>query len=221
MQTQSVIYVVDDDHSFRTSLRRLLRAAGFDVECYDSVSEFLAAHPGDRPGCVVTDLRMPGLDGLDLQGALVEAGESLPVVFLSAHGDVPHSVLAMKRGAVDFLTKPVESDALFDAIKAALGRDAAARQARVQIEEHHARFETLTKREREILAHVVAGKLNKQIAFDLNIGERTVKAHRASIVRKLNMRSLADLVRFAEAIQIRPPSTSQSKSETAPQIQAS
>jgi FixJ family two-component response regulator len=206
MQTQSVIHVVDDDQSFRTSLGRLLRAAGFYVECYDSVSQFLARQPGDTPGCVVTDLRMPDLDGLDLQGALAEAGEPLPVVFLTAHGDVPHSVLAMKRGAVDFLTKPVESDTLFDAINVALSRDAAARQARAQAEDYRMRFETLTSREREILAHVVAGKLNKQIAFDLDIGERTVKAHRASIVRKLQVRSLADLVRFAEAIRIGPPS---------------
>lgn len=206
MQAQAVIHVVDDDPSFRTSLSRLLRAAGFHVACYASVADFLASGAVDGPGCVVTDLRMPGMNGLDLQEALAQADHPLPVVFLSAHADVPISVRAMKEGAIDFLTKPVDTTELFAAIDAALRQDADNRMKRAQVEELRTLFEALTEREREILAHVVAGKLNKQIAYDLDIGERTVKAHRANIVSKLQVRSVAELVRFAETIGVRPVS---------------
>lgn len=206
MQAQAVIHVVDDDPSFRASLSRLLRAAGFHVVGYPSVADFLASNAADRPGCVVTDLRMPGMTGLQLQEALARADCPLPVVFLTAHAEVPISVRAMKEGAVDFLTKPVDTTELFAAVDRALRQDADKRTERSRVEEFRTLFEALTEREREILAHVVAGKLNKQIAYDLDIGERTVKAHRANIVSKLQVRSVADLVRFAETIGLRPVS---------------
>jgi FixJ family two-component response regulator len=199
-----IIHVVDDDLSFLTAVSRLLRAAKYEVRVYASASEFLESDPCAEPGCILLDLRMPGVSGLDLQQSLARMEERLPIVFLSGHGDIPASVRAMKSGAVDFLTKPVRRDALLRAIQNALGVDAKGRAARAVLRELQDRYEHLTPREREVLAHVVGGKLNKQIAFDLGAAERTIKAHRASIMEKLGVQSVAELARLAQELGIEP-----------------
>ena len=201
---QPIIHVVDDDASFRTAVTRLLRAAKYEVRSYASASEFLAAIPGVTPGCVVLDVRMPGVSGLELQQSLATVAEPLPIIFLSGHGDIPISVRAMKAGAVDFLTKPVRREALLRTVQNALERDATERKSRAIMRELRSRYETVTAREREVLAHVVSGKLNKQIAFDLGTSERTIKAHRASIMDKLGVQSVAELVRLAQELGIQP-----------------
>ena len=195
-----VIHVVDDDASFRTAITRLMRAGGHEVQSYPSAVEFLAAPVGHSPGCVLVDLHMPGPSGLDLQQALVKAEHPLPVIFLTGHGDIPISVQAMRGGAEDFLTKPVKKDLLFAAIERALARDARERIARAERREWRARYDTLTPREREVMALVVAGKPNKQIADELGTVERTVKAHRAQAMEKMQVASLAELVRAAELV---------------------
>jgi FixJ family two-component response regulator len=202
--TTPIIHVVDDDPSFRTAVTRLLRAAKYEVRGYASASEFLESDPCAEPGCILLDLRMPGADGLDLQQSLGRMEERLPITFLTGHGDIPASVSAMKAGAVDFLTKPVQREALLGAIQNALGIDAKARAAHAVLRELHNRYENLTSREREVLAHVVSGKLNKQIAFDLGTSERTIKAHRASIMEKLRVQSVAELVRLAQELGVEP-----------------
>jgi FixJ family two-component response regulator len=199
-----VIHVVDDDASFRTAVTRLLRAAKYEVRGYASASEFLNSDSCAGPGCILLDLRMPGASGLELQQSLERMEERLPVIFLTGHGDIPVSVRAMKAGAVDFLTKPVRREALLGAIQNALSIDAKGRAARAVLRELHDRYESLTPREREVLVHVVSGKLNKQIAFDLGTAERTIKAHRASIMQKLCVQSLAELVRLAQELGIQP-----------------
>lgn len=202
--TQPIIHVVDDDPSFRTAVTRLLRAAKYDVRGYASASEFLDSDPCTEPGCILLDLRMPGVGGFDLQQSLARLEERLPIIFLTGHGDIPASVRAMKAGAVDFLTKPVRRETLLRVIQSALGVDAKGRSARAALRELQDRYENLTPREREVLAHVVGGKLNKQIAFDLGTAERTIKAHRASIMQKLAVQSVADLVRLAQELGIQP-----------------
>jgi FixJ family two-component response regulator len=199
-----IIHVVDDDPSFRTAVTRLLRAAKYEVRGYASASEFLASDPCADPGCILLDLRMPGLSGLDLQQSLARMEERLPIIFLTGHGDIPASVRAMKAGAVDFLTKPVRREALLRAVRNALGVDAEGRAARAVLRELQNRYENLTPREREVLVHVVSGRLNKQIAFDLGTAERTIKAHRASVMEKLGVQSVADLVRLAQELGIQP-----------------
>jgi FixJ family two-component response regulator len=199
-----IIHVVDDDPSFRTAVTRLLRAANYQVRGYASASEFLNSDSCAGPGCILLDLRMPGASGLELQQSLERMEERLPVIFLTGHGDIPVSVRAMKAGAVDFLTKPVRREALLGAIQNALSIDAKGRAARAVLRELHDRYESLTPREREVLVHVVSGKLNKQIAFDLGTAERTIKAHRASIMQKLCVQSLAELVRLAQELGIQP-----------------
>ena len=199
-----IIHVVDDDASFRTAVTRLLRAATYEVRGYASASEFLDSDPSTDPGCILLDLRMPEVSGLDLQQSLARMEERLPIIFLTGHGDIPASVRAMKAGAVDFLTKPVQRETLLRAIQNALGVDAKGRATRAVLRELQNRYENLTPREREVLAHVVAGKLNKQIAFDLGTAERTIKAHRASIVEKLHVQSVAELARLAQELGIEP-----------------
>jgi FixJ family two-component response regulator len=199
-----IIHVVDDDPSFRTAVTRLLRAAKYAVRGYASAAEFLDSDPCADPGCILLDLRMPGVGGLDLQQSLARMEERLPIIFLTGHGDIPASVRAMKAGAVDFLTKPVRREALLAAVQNALSLDAKGRAARVVLRELHDRYEKLTPREREVLAHVVGGKLNKQIAFDLGTAERTIKAHRASIIDKLGVQSVAELARLAQELGIEP-----------------
>jgi FixJ family two-component response regulator len=201
---QPIIRVVDDDSSFRTAVTRLLRAVKYEVRGYASASEFLKSDSYADPGCILLDLRMPGVGGLDLQQSLERMEERLPIIFLTGHGDIPASVRAMKGGAVDFLTKPVRREALLRAIENALGIDAKERSARAGLRELHDRYENLTPREREVLAHIVGGKLNKQIAFDLGTAERTIKAHRASIMNKLGAQSVAELVRLTQKLCIEP-----------------
>jgi FixJ family two-component response regulator len=200
--TAATVFVVDDDASFLTALSRLLRAAGYTVHAFSSAVEFLRHPPSDSPGCVILDLKMPGPGGLELQTALAEADNPLPVIFLTGHGDIPTSVRAMRRGAVDFLTKPVKKEALFEALQRALAQEASARQHRERTRVLRARYDTLTPRQREVLMHVVAGQPNKRIACDLNACERTIKAHRAAIMERLNVTSLAELVRFAQEVGV-------------------
>jgi FixJ family two-component response regulator len=193
-----VVHVVDDDDSVRAALQALLRAAGFEVRAYASAAEFLLGRSGtDAPGCLILDVRMPGLDGLRLQEALAQMNALPPTVFLTGHGDIPMSVRAMKAGAVDFLTKPVSRDALLASVRTALARDAAERSARERLRAFRARYEVLTPREREVFAGVVAGKLNKQIAAELGTVERTIKAHRAQVMGKMQVTSVAELVQLA------------------------
>jgi len=196
--TKHVVRVVDDDPSFRNAVSRLLRAGGYPVETFTSATEFLQTACTEAPGCILLDLHMSGPSGLDLQDALAKAGQPLPVIFLTGQGDIPSSVQAMREGAEDFLTKPVKREVLFATIERALARDAQEREKRNRRRELIARFETLTPREHEVLAHVVRGQLNKQIAGDLGTSERTIKAHRANIMAKLQVQSVAELVRLAQ-----------------------
>ena len=199
-----IIHVVDDDLSFRTAVTRLLRAAKYEVRGYASAAEFLDSDSCAAPGCILLDLRMSGASGLDLQQVLAQTEQRLPIIFLTGQGDIPASVSAMKAGAVDFLTKPVSREALLSAVKNALDVDAKGRAARAVLRELRDRYENLTPREREVLVHVVGGKLNKQIASDLGAAERTIKAHRAAIMEKLRVQSLAELVRLAQELDIQP-----------------
>ena len=201
MSERPLIHVVDDDDSLRTALLRLLHAAGHEARGYSSAGEFLLAPPPDRPGCVLLDVRMPGPSGLDLQAALQRQGVALPVVFLSGHADVAAGVRAMKSGAVDFLSKPVEREALLEAVGRALERDRAARAEREDAASLRERFASLTSREREVLDLLVAGRLNKQIGGALGIAERTVKAHRATLMAKLGAESPAGLGALAERLR--------------------
>lgn len=201
MSASPLIHVVDDDESLRTALLRLLSAAGYEARGYASTGAFLLEPPPDRPGCLLLDVRLPGPSGLDLQATLRSRGVTLPVIFLTGHADVSSSVKAMKAGAVDFLTKPVKREILFDALTRALERDAAERAAREEGNRLRALFGLLTPREREVFDLIVAGKLNKEIAHDLGISERTVKAERAQVMAKLETGSAAELGRLAERLQ--------------------
>jgi len=187
------VFVVDDDASFLTAVSRLLRATGHPVKTFSSAAEFLQSLPAAGPGCVVVDVQMPGLSGLDLQAALTKTHNPLPVLFLTGHGDIPTSVRAMRQGAEDFLTKRAPKAELLEAVKRALARDARERSERTRVEGLRARFEALTGRDREVLQHVLRGQLNKQIAADLGIDERSVKRHRTSIMAKLQVQSVAEL----------------------------
>jgi len=192
----SIVRIVDDDVSFLRAVARMLRASGFVVKTFASAVEFLARPELDVPGCVLVDLQMPGLSGLELQEALAKAGHMLPVIFLSGQGDIPTTVQAMRRGAEDFLTKLAPKEELIDAVKRALTRDASERAERARLESLRAPFSTLTSRELEVLKHVVRGRLNKQIAYDLGIHERTVKLHRTAITTKLGLHSTAELTKL-------------------------
>lgn len=187
------VYIVDDDAACGIAVRRLLRAAGIEAQAFDSGAALLADLPAGAHGCVVADLRMPGIDGLGLQEALASSGNPLPVVFLSGHADIPSTVRAMRQGAVDFLEKSAPGEALIAAVKRALARDAAAQAERRRTGELRARFVTLTPREREVLSCVVRGLMNKQIAAELGIHERTVKMHRTAITTKVGAHSTATL----------------------------
>ena len=193
MSSTVLIHVVDDDESLRTALLELLAVAGFQARGYASTGEFLLHPVPDGPGCILLDVRLPGPSGLDLQAALQRQGVALPVIFLTGHADVPTSVRAMKAGAVDFLEKPVERDTLLNALRRALARDAAQRTARDEAHRRSTRLAVLTAREREVFDRIVAGKLNKQIADELGIGLRTVKAYRAQLMEKLGVASAAEL----------------------------
>lgn len=196
-----IVRIVDDDASFLKAIARMLRASGFEVKTFASAVEFLAQPEPDLPGCVLVDLQMPGLSGLELQAVLTRAGLLLPVIFLSGHGDVPTTVHAMRGGAEDFLTKLAPKEDVIEAVKRAVARDAGERADRARQKELRAPFAALTPREEEVLQHVVQGKPNKQIAWDLGIHERTVKLHRTAITTKLGVQSTAELTRLWIAFQ--------------------
>ena len=190
--------MVDDDVSFLRSVSRLLQAAGYSVQAFESAKKFLEQLATGMSGCVLADLQMPGLNGLELQEALAKSANPLPVVFLSAQGDIPAIVQAMRRGAEDFLTKLSSKEKLLDAVSRALARGAQERKERERLRELRGRFDSLTPRELEVLEHVMRGKMNKQIADDLGINERTVKLHRTNLTRKLQVQSVAELTRLVE-----------------------
>jgi FixJ family two-component response regulator len=200
--TKSVVHLVDDDDSFCTALARLLRAAGYEVFAYSSAGAFLLDPSARRAGCLVVDVKMPGPSGLDLQEALAKQENSLPVIFLTGHGDIPTTVRAMKAGAVDFLTKPVKRDTLLAAVETALARSAERQTACAELQDLRTRLELLTPREREVLERVVAGQPNKRIAAELGTVERTVKAHRAQVMQKMRVHSVAELVHATDALRI-------------------
>jgi two-component system, LuxR family, response regulator FixJ len=191
------VFLVDDDESFLTSVARLFRASGMLVKPFSSAADFLAQRPPEAAGCVVADLQMPGMSGIELQEALAKSKNPLPIVFLTGQGDIPTSVKAMRHGAEDFLTKRAPKEELIAAVNRALERDARDRKVRIRRRELSARFETLTPREREVLAHVLRGRLNKQIAAALGIDERSVKRHRTSLMHKLQVQSVAELAQLA------------------------
>lgn len=196
------VFLVDDEPSVLRALCRLLRVAGHQVRAFPSSQEFLATHDLAAPGCVVLDLAMPDLNGLELQEALAASGSQRPIVFISGHGDISSSVQAMKAGAVDFLTKPVDEDDLLTAVRRAIEKDRQMREAWAELQAIGVRLATLTPREREVFQHVVAGRLNKQIAADLGTVEKTIKVHRSRMMEKMGVRSLADLVRMAERTEM-------------------
>src|SRR6266700_2531926 len=192
------VFVIDDDAAVRKAVSRLLRSAGIAVAIFASPGEFLAQYNPDMPGCLVLDLAMPDINGLQLQTTLANKGCILPIIFLTGHGDVSKSVQAMKHGAFDFFSKPVKEKDLLPAVRAAIERDAVARREQAKLSEIRARLDTLTPREREVLEHVVSGKLNKQIAGDLGITQATVKMHRAHVMAKIKVQSVAELARLTE-----------------------
>jgi len=196
-ETSPTVFVVDDDVSFQVSVARLLRASGFQVRTFSSATDFLAQRPPGSRGCVVTDLQMPGMTGIELQAALAESDNPLPILFLTGHGDIPTSVKAMRHGAEDFLTKRAPKEELLAAVQRALARDVQDQAERTRRHELRSRFSRLTPREREVLTHVLRGQLNKQIAADLGINERSVKRHRTSLMAKLQIQSVAELGQLA------------------------
>ena len=200
--TVPLVVVVDDEAAVRDALDSLLRSVGLQTRVLGSPAELLQAALPDVPGCIVLDVRLPGISGLDLQGQLAAQGIHLPIVFMTGHGDIPMTVRAMKAGAVDFLSKPFRDQDLLDAVSAAIERDTRRRQDSAARGSLDARYATLTKREREVMAHVVAGLMNKQVAGELNLSEITVKIHRGNVMRKMGVRALADLVRQAEALGV-------------------
>lgn len=196
----AVVYVVDDDDSVRRALSRLIRVAGLEVEAFPSAQAFLEQSLVDRPACLVLDLRLPGSSGLDIQTQLAGRGSNLPIIFITAYGDVSSTVRAMKRGAVDFLEKPFQSSELLACIQRALALSQKLRAEQKEVEELERRFATLTVREREVLMQVVTGKLNKQIASDLASAEKTIKVHRGRVMHKMRANSVADLVRMTQKL---------------------
>ncbi len=195
-----LVMIVDDDAAVREALHELMLSAGLRPVCFASTRELLEAGVLDRPGCLILDVRMPGASGLDLQHELAARGDPKPIIFLTAHGDIPMTVQAMKSGAVDFLTKPVRDQTLLDAVTAAIARDVAQRASASVVRRTVERLETLTPREREVLSAVARGRLNKQIAYELGISEVTVKLHRGNVMRKMQFGSISELVRAWESL---------------------
>ena len=197
---EPIVFLVDDDQLFRRSTERLIRTAGLNVQPFSSASDFLKSPRPEGPACLVLDVRMPGLSGMDLQRELVQSGFHIPIIFITGHGDIPMSVRAMKAGAVEFLTKPFRSRVLLDAIRAAIERDRSALQKQSETRELRERYEQLTPREREVMTLVAKGLLNKQVAGELSTTEATIKFHRAHIMQKMRANSLADLIRMVEKL---------------------
>jgi FixJ family two-component response regulator len=201
-ESDPTVLVIDDDPEFRSSVGRLLRSVGLDARLFASVPDFLISERPIGPTCLILDVRLPGPSGLDFQRELAEAGVPIPIIFITGHGDVPMSVQAMKRGAIEFLTKPFRDQDLIDAIQFGLARDRAGRAHEKALRALRARFESLTSREREIMIQVVQGRRSKQIADDIGISESTVKVHRSHLMRKMNTRSLAELGRMADQLKL-------------------
>jgi FixJ family two-component response regulator len=201
-ESQAVVFVIDDDESMRRSLATLLRSVGLDARVFSSPQEFMRAERPDAPGCLVLDVRLPGMSGLAFQEQLAKAGIALPIIFITGHGDVPMTVRAMKAGAVEFLTKPFDDQVLLDAINAAIDRDRGRRRDAAQLAEVQACYRELTEREREVFRLVIAGRLNKQIAAELGLAVVTVKVHRGQVMRKMVAKSVVDLARMADQLGI-------------------
>ena len=201
----SSVLIIDDDPEFRDSVARLLRTVGLHTREFSSVPDFLKADPPEGPTCLILDVRMPGRSGLELQRELAAANRQVPIIFMTAHADVPMTVQAMKGGAIEFLTKPFRDQDLLDAVEAGLARDRARRESERALVALRERFDTLSARERDIMLHVVAGRLNKQIANDIGIAESTVKVHRTHLMRKMKARSLPELTRMADTLNVRRP----------------
>jgi FixJ family two-component response regulator len=198
------VLLIDDDPEFRDSVARLLRTVGLETRQFSSVSYFFKADPPDGPTCLVLDVRMPGRSGLDLQRELSAANRELPIIFITAHADVPMTVQAMKGGAIEFLTKPFRDQDLLDAVEAGLARDRARREGDRALRQLRERFDTLSFREREVMVQITAGRLNKQIANDIGVAESTVKVHRTNLMRKMKARSLPELSRMADILKVTP-----------------
>jgi FixJ family two-component response regulator len=204
---EPTVFIVDDDQDFRDSLETLLNSIGLKVSTFSSAPEFLRSKLPDVVSCLVLDVRLPDLSGLDLQAELAKASISMPIIFVTGHGDIPMTVRAMKAGAADFLTKPFREQDMLDAVMRALERDRKRREVGRRLADLRSRLQALSPREREVMTLVTAGLMNKQIAARLDVTEVTVKAHRGQVMRKMGARSLADLVKIAEALEIRPPPT--------------
>jgi FixJ family two-component response regulator len=202
-EAQPVVFVVDDDDSMRRALSNLIRSVGLQAEMFATAPDFLAVKLPDAPCCLILDIRLPGLSGLDFQAKLASAKIEVPIIFITAHGDIPMSVRAMKAGAIEFLTKPFRDQDLLDAIQAAIERDRMRREGEKMISILRTKFETLTPREQEVMACVTGGLMNKQIAAEIGVTENTIKVHRGNVTKKMGARSVAELVRMADILGVR------------------